>query len=148
MPKPLSDPAWLAFQTQIDLEALALPPWGAVIHWGQSLILVYICPGSGTLCQKGEVLLTDITDLPQIVGSIPGTYDTSQGLWWYRVPQELMQTIAHDAADVLEATGKVIQVTSQTVGDAAGALTAPLLQNLALPLIVVGLAFLMFEFHK
>ena len=142
MPKRLSDQAWLAFQNDIDLDALKLPPWGAVVQWGPQLILVYICPGSGTLCQKGEVMLTDVSDRPELIRNVPSTWDADQELWVYHITAETMARVAEVSRSTLETTGQILVGVSETVGEAAGALTRPLLENLALPLIVIALVYL------
>jgi hypothetical protein len=142
MPHRLSDPAWLAFQNDIHVEDLGLPPWGAVVQWQNQLVLVYICPGDGTLCRKGEVMLTDVSDMPDIIRNTPATFDANQQTWWYAIPQEAMARIVEVAAETIEGTGRIIQGVSETVGTAAGSLTKPLLENLALPLIVIALVYL------
>jgi hypothetical protein len=43
---------------------------------------------------------------------------------------------------VLQATGTIIQTVAETAGAAAGGLTKPLLENLALPLVVVAVLYL------
>lgn len=143
MPHRLSDPAWIAFQNEVDLNALALPPSGGVVRWNDRLILVYICPGSGFLCQRGEVMLSDVTDRADLLRTIPGTYDTHQETWVYHLPQELLNTFVQDSKTVLEATGQVLETVSETVGTAAGALTAPLLANL-MPVLMAAAVALVF----
>jgi hypothetical protein len=141
MPRRLSNPEWVAFQNQVNLSALALPPWGGVVQWEGRYILVYICPADGGLCRKGEAMLTDVTDRADLIRNIPGTYDTAQETWVYHVPAELMARLVAVAQNTLQATGTIIETVAETVGEAAGALTQPLLENLALPLIVLGIAF-------
>ncbi len=148
MPARLSDPAWVAFQNDIDVSKLNLPPWGGIVQWVDQLILVYVCPASGGLCQKGEVMLTDVSDMPELIKNIPGTYDANQGVWTYHILLETLQRIVEVSKATLETTGKIIQVTSDTIGEAAGGLTRPLLENLALPLIVIGLIFLFMETRR
>jgi len=142
MPRRLSDPEWVAFQNTINIEALKLPPWGAVVQWGSMFVLVYVCPGSGSMCQQGEVMLSDISDRADLVRNISGTYDAAQRVWIYYVPQETIARLYEVAQGTLETTGHVLTSVSQTVGQAAGELTGPLLGNLALPLIVVAIVFL------
>jgi len=142
MPRRLSDQEWIGFQNNVDVNALNLPIWGGVVQWGQQLILVYVCPGSGGICQHGEIMLTDISDRPDLIRTIPGTYDVSQDVWVYHLPAETMARIAELSRTTLETTGQILQVVSETVGEAAGALTRPLLENLALPLIVIVLVYL------
>lgn len=143
MPRRLSNPEYVQFLNSVDLNALDLPPWGAVVQWGEQFVLIYICQASGGLCQRGEAMLTDVTDRADLVRNIPGTFDTAQNVWVYHIPQETMAQLLQVAQSTLQATGTVIQKVAETVGGAAGALTQPLLENLALPLIVIGIVFLL-----
>lgn len=145
MPRRLSNPEYVQFLNTVDLNALDLPPWGAVIQWMDQYILVYICQASGGLCQRGEAMLTDVSDRADLIRNIPGTYDTSQSVWVYQLPQEGMTRLLEVASSSLQATGTIIQKVAEATGAAAGALTKPLLENLALPLIVLGIAFLIME---
>jgi hypothetical protein len=138
MPFRLSDPAWLAFQNNIDVSKLNLPPWGGVVQWGSQFILVYICPQDGTICRKGEVMLTDVSDRQELLTNVPRGYDSTAGVWVYQLPAQLMATIYNDSKTVLEATGQIIQKVAETAGQAAGGLTKPLLENLTIPLVIVG----------
>lgn len=142
MPRRLSDPEWVAFQNQVNVQALDLPPWGAVIGWGDQFILVFICQASGTLCRAGEVMLTDISDRQDLIKNIPKTYDANQEVWVYHVAPELMGHLYDDAKSVLVATGQIIQSVAEAAGQAAGAATGPLLENLTLPLLVAGVVLL------
>jgi hypothetical protein len=143
MPYRLSNPAWLAFQTDIDVSRLNLPPWGGVVQWGSEFILVYICPQDGTLCKRAEVMVTDVTDRAELLKNIPRNYDPATSTWIYHLPAELMSTLFNDSKTVLEATGQIIQKIAETAGQAAGGLTKPLLENLSLPLVALGIVALM-----
>jgi hypothetical protein len=145
MPRRLSNPEYVQFLSDVDLNALPLPPWGAVVQWGAQFILVYICQAAGSLCQKGEAMLTDVSDRADLLRNIPGTYDTDQEVWLYQLPQETMARLLEVAQSTLQATGTVIQTVAETAGSAAGALTQPLLENLALPLVVIGIVYLLME---
>jgi len=142
MPRRLSDPEWLQFQHDVDVESLPLAPWGAVIQWGQQFILVYVCQRDGFLCRAGEVMLSDISDRPDLIKNVSGTYDYKEGIWLYHLPEELMNLTVEVAKDSLVATGKIIKEVAETAGGAAGALTGPLLENLAIPLIVLAIIYL------
>lgn len=148
MPRRLSDPEWIAFQNTVNIEALRLPQWGAVVQWGSMFVLAYVCPSDGYLCRKGEVMLSDISDRADLVRNIPGTYDASQHLWIYYLPQETLARVYEVAESTLQTTGHVLTSVSETVGEAAGGLTAPLLENLALPLIVIGLIFVFTQLKR
>ncbi len=143
MPRRLSNPEWLAFQNSVDLNALQLPPWGAVVLWGSQYILVYICPESGSLCMQGEAMLSDITDRADLIKNLPSTFDASQSVWIYHIVPETMTRIVEVSKTTLETTGQIVQTVAQTAGEVAGELTGPLLENLALPLVVVAIVFLM-----
>jgi hypothetical protein len=142
MSRRLSDPEWIGFQNAVDVNQLNLPVWGGVVQWGSQLILVYVCPGSGTICQQGEIMLTDISDRSDLIRTIPGTYDATQDVWVYHLPAETMARIVELSRTTLETTGQILKTVSETAGQAAGALTRPLLENLALPLIVIVLVYL------
>jgi hypothetical protein len=142
MPRRLSNPEWVEFQNEVNIPALDLPPWGAVVGWGSQYILVFICQGSGSLCQKGEVMLSDISDREDLIKNVPHTYDANQSVWIYHVAPELMGHLYDDAKSVLQATGQIIQTVAQQAGQAAGALTEPLLSQLTVPLLFAGVVLL------
>jgi len=142
MPRRLSDQEWIGFQNSVDIDALNLPPWGAVVQWGQQLILVYVCPGSGTLCQQGEVMLSDVTDRQELFRNVPKTYDSLQEVWLYHVTAETIARTAEVAKATLETTGKVLKEAAKIIGETAGGLAKPLLEDLYLPLIVIALIYL------
>jgi hypothetical protein len=141
----LSDPAWLKFQNDVDVNSLNLPPWGGVVAWEDSLILVFVCQADGTMCRKGEVMLTDISDRAHLLTNVPRQYDVLSQMWWYNVPSELMNSLL-SPSDVLEATGKILTRTAEIVGETAAAAVKPALDTLTLPLIVIGALALIFLF--
>lgn len=138
MPTRVNDATWIAFQKDIDVSRLNLPPWGGVVQWADRFYLVYICQNDGTLCRKGEVMLSDVTDRADLIKNIPRAYDPNSGLWVYQFPAAFVATLAEQSKAVLETTGQIIKTVAETAGGAAGALTKPLLDNLSLPLIVIG----------
>lgn len=138
MPRRLSNPEWVQFQEDINLNTLGLPPWGAVVQWGSQYILVFICQGTGFLCQQGEAMLTDVSDRADLLHNVPNTYDYTQGVWIYHVPQEGIARFYEVAKSTLQATGKVIDTIAEEAGKAAGAATGPLLGNLTIPLIALA----------
>lgn len=142
MSRRLSTPEWLEFQNAVDVDALDLPPWGGVAHWGEQLILIYICPGTGTLCHTGEVMLTDVTDHAELLRNIPRTYDATQGLWYYHLPSELMGRFLEVAHDTLTATGKIVQTAVNLVEGTAEGLTS-VAKNLT-PILLAALVALVF----
>jgi hypothetical protein len=159
MPRRLSDPEWLAFQNDVNLTALDLPPWGAVIEWRGNYILAFVCPfkplaivggelievatlDPRAMCQPGEVMLTDVSDQQQLFRNIPGTWDQSQERWVYHVPEQTIKRLVEVAKDTIQGTGLTIDWIADTVGSAAGSLTRPLLENLTFPLIVIALVYL------
>jgi hypothetical protein len=140
MPYRLSDPAWLAFQNDININSLNLPPWGGVVQWANSYILVYICQTDGTLCRKGEVMLSDVTDRQELLANVPRSYDATAGVWIYQVPAAFMATLYDEAKPVIEGTGIVIQKVSEAVGSAAGAIAKPLVEDLTIPIALAAVA--------
>lgn len=151
MPRRLSDHEWSAFLNNVKVGELALPPWGGIIEWGKQYILVYIGPERPLeLCEEQatdpsapypitcdrEVFLTDVTDLTQAWRNQvqQAVYDEPQDVFWYELPEQVMQEIATRAAQA----GQVLVSTASVIGAAAGGATGPLLQNLSIPLIVAG----------
>lgn len=143
MPRRLSNPEYITFLNTVNLDALGLPPWGGVIEWGEQFILVYVCQASGSLCQQGEAMLTDVSDRADLIRNIPRTYDANQGVWYYQLPQEAIQQLATVAGATIRGTGKIIQAIAREAGEAAGALTQPLIGNLTPVLVALGLLLAM-----
>lgn len=105
MPRPLSDPEWLAFTNELpDVSILNLPPWGGVVQWEGMDVLIYECQARGTLCSEaGDVLLTDISDIRAQIEIAPEwEYNTAADLWVWHVPQETMQVIGQRLREVGE----------------------------------------------
>lgn len=162
MPRRLSDPEWLQFQNDVNVEGLNLPPWGGVVEWGNQLILVFVCPPDGPLCnyfgincrprggmcQPGEVMLTDVSDHRELLTNVPRYYDVNSGNWVYHFPEELMKRFLEVSQDTLATTGKIIQEIARQAGEAAGGLTKPLVENLTPVLIAIGVVFLLFQFPR
>lgn len=141
MPRRLSDVEWSMFLNEVNLPE-DIPPWGAVVQWQNMFISVYICQADGTLCRKGEVMLADVTDQAPVLQNITRRFDPNSLTWWYYMPGELMATIVGRAKQVIEGTGIVIQKVAEATGAAAGAITKPILENVSLPLIVLGVVIL------
>ncbi len=139
MPRRLSDPEYVQFLNSVDLNALNLAPWGGVVQWGEQYILVYVCPSSGSLCQKGEAMLTDVSDREDLIRNTPSTYDTQQNVWYYHLSEEGIAQLAAVTGAAVRGTGMIIQTVAEQAGQAAGALTQPILGNLTPVLIVLGL---------
>jgi hypothetical protein len=131
MPRRLSNVEWVTFLQEVNVPALGLPPWGGVVEWRGMDILVYIGP-------SGEVFTTDVTG-DQITQNVARVYDARAETWYYHLPEEVIQ----QAADVAIRTGQVtqssIEEVARVVGSAAGTLTQPILSNLSLPLVVLGI---------
>ena len=87
-------------------------------------------------------MLTDVSDRADLLRNIPGTYDVVQETWVYHIQAETMARFLAVSQSVLQATGTIIQTVAETAGAAAGGLTKPLLENLALPLVVVAVLYL------
>jgi hypothetical protein len=134
MPRRLSDIEWATFLHDVNVPALNLPPWGGVVDWGGEKILVYIGP-------TGEVFTTDISDRPDLLQNIAASYDPTSQIWYYQLPQAVMQTVVEEA----QATGQFVKSTiteiANIIGQAAGDVTKPIIDNLT-P-ILIGAAVLL-----
>jgi hypothetical protein len=130
----LSDIEWATFLHDVNVPALNLPPWGGVVDWGGEKILVYIGP-------TGEVFTTDISDRPDVLANIAASYDPTSQIWYYQLPEAVLQTIVGEA----ETTGQIIKSSlteiAQIAGQVAASATAPLLQNLN-PILIGALVLL------
>jgi len=137
MPRRLSNIEWATFLQDVDVNALNLPSWGGVVDWGGLQILVFHA-GSG------EWFLTDISDSPQLFAGYPRTQDPWAKVYITSLPESAVESIVAAPGVIASA----VVATASEVGKTAGALTGPLLSNLTLPLIVVGiigLALLVWE---
>src|SRR6266576_213509 len=128
MPRRLSNIEWATFLQDVDVNALNLPSWGGVVDWGGLQILVFH-GGSG------EWFLTDISDSPQLFAGYPRTEDPWGKAALYALPEATMESIVAAPGVIASA----VVATASEVGKTAGVLTGPLLSNLTLPLIVVGI---------
>jgi hypothetical protein len=84
-------------------------------------------------------MLTDVSDRSDLIKNIPRTYDAGAGVWVYHLPAAFMATLVSEAKTVLETTNTIVQTVAEAAGEAAGGLTQPLLSNLTVPLIGLGL---------
>jgi hypothetical protein len=141
MARRLSNIEWATFLQEVNVPALGLPPWGGVIEWRGMDILVYIGP-------TGEVFTTDVSDMPAITSNTTRVYDARQEVWAYHLPEQLLQTTIADAAAVAKVTTSTVEELGRVIGETAGGLTAPLLENLTLPLVVVGVIGLIYLAKK
>lgn len=135
----LSDPEWAAFQGDVNVSALGLPPWGGLVRWGAMDVLVFV----GV---TGEVFATDITGCP-LVDTVRryGTYNPSAGSWWAQLPAELWSTTENDVAYAYQTAPGYVRdtliATMDAIGKAVAAALNPTLGSLA-PLLVVALVVL------
>jgi hypothetical protein len=141
MARRLSNMEWATFLSEVNVPALNLPPWGGVIEWRGMQVLVYIGP-------TGEVFTTDVSDMPEITANTSRVYDAHQEVWVYRVPQEMLATAIADAKWLAEVTMATVEEAGQVIGTTAGKITGPLLENLTLPLVVVGVIGLIYLAKK
>lgn len=128
MPRRLSNIEWVTFLNEVDVERLPLPAWGGVLEWRGMQVLVF----HGA---NGEWFVTDISDRPDIFAGYPKTQDPWGKVAIYSLPREVVNATIEAPAVIASA----VKATGQAVGETAGALTGPLLQNLTVPLIVVGI---------
>jgi len=138
MPRRLSDMEWSTFLNQVDVNSLNLPPWGGVVQWQDMYILVFICPSSGTLCSKGEAMLTDVSDISSRFTSYPRQYYSFWEVFVYNLPQQALAETYQIAKDTAIATGTIVTNVAKTAGEAAGAAVSPILQPLS-PIIITAL---------
>lgn len=141
MPYRLSNVSWATFLREVNPRALDLPPWGGIVEWMDRPILVYIGPPTERIPQ-GEIFLTDISAYrADFEANFLRQYDPGQEVWFYRIPEGFMQVLAERAADVgvlLDESGNIVVKIAEKIGEAAGGLTKPLLENLTVPLVVAG----------
>lgn len=141
MSRRLSNPEYAAFLQEVDLNTMGLPQWGGIVEWGGQFVMVYHAPA-------GDWQLTDVTDgipsgagvvpIRDVVSTVPRNATSSWNVFWYSLPQNFLDVAGERAKQIGDATVYV----AQTVGTAAGAITGPLLGNLTIPLIALGIAAL------
>jgi len=141
MARRLSNMEWAAFLQDVNVLTLGLPPWGGIIEWRGMNVLVYIGP-------SGEVFTTDVTDMPDIIANTARVYDTRQSVWYYHLPEEILYTAIADAQRAAQVTASTVEELGRVVGETAGGLTRPLLENLTVPLIAVGIIGLIYLAKK
>ena len=136
MARRLSDMEWATFLSEVNVPALGLPPWGGVVQWSGMDVLVYIGP-------SGEVFTTDISDNSQLLAQYQSsqykTFDANSQVWWYYLPQQLIQTTISDAIAAGQVIQSTINVITTTAGQAAGNVLKPIVAPLTPILIGVGL---------
>jgi hypothetical protein len=150
-PFPLSAADARQFVGDAGADALSgLPSWGGIIRWHNRYVLVF--PK-----YDGSFALTDISggvpDARVPGGMIPITafvaaVPTQQSSYWetflYSLPSNFYDVAIERAKQLAEGT----EYVAGAVGTAAGALTKPLLENLTVPLIVIGVLFLFMNAKK
>jgi len=111
MPRSLSDPEFVAFDNDVDVEALDLPPWGGVVQWEGMEVLVFVGPGG--------LFLTDISDIRPLVEAVPTwEYNPYADLFVWHLPEETagviaerMQQVSSAASFTFENLGIIIALT-------------------------------------
>lgn len=122
MPRQLSDPEFVKFTNDIDVDALNLPPWGGVVQWEGYEVLVFEGPGG--------IFLTDISDIRPLVEAVPSwEYNPYEDLFIWHLPEE---------------TAGVIVERMQQVSNA----TTFTFQNLGIIIAITISAFLFFELRR
>jgi hypothetical protein len=151
MSRRLSNIEWATFQDEVNLERMDLPQWGGIVQWRGLSVLVYRpsvnCNWMAKLigtCPVGELFLTDVSDLGDLDSRFTKNYDVNTDQWWYYLPEVTMEVTAERAADA----GALIAATGEVIGKTAGAMTGPILGNLAIPLIVTGILGMVFLARK
>ncbi len=130
MARRLSDPEYVAFLNDIDVEALNLPPWGGVVQWEGLEVLVF-CPGPAVESSwlwptsRGECTeyqLTDITDVRPLVESYPSwQYNPMQNTAVWHLPEETAATIEQRLQQVSNAAGFTFENLGMIIALAIGA---------------------------
>lgn len=140
--RPLSDIQWATFLSEVNVPALGLPPWGGIVEWGNMDVLIYINASSG------EVFTTDATgvNIPAI-SNTPKTYDQNQGIWYYQLPQAIIQTIAGEASQAAALVKQATTTVADIVGSTAAAVTAPLVGQLS-PITIIAAVIALFILTK
>jgi hypothetical protein len=102
MPRQLSDHEFVAFDNEIDVDALNLPPWGGVVKWEGLEVLVFEGPGG--------LFLTDISDIRPLVEAIPNwEYSPYADIFIWHLPEETAGVIIERMQQVSEATSFTFQ---------------------------------------
>jgi hypothetical protein len=102
MPRPLSNPEYIAFQEDIGTRYmdLGLPPWGGIVRWEEANMDVLVFEGPGGL------FLTDVSDVtPGLRADLGGpVYNEAAGLWYTHFPEELLGVIFERGVQLQTAT--------------------------------------------
>ncbi len=96
LPRPLSNPEYVAFTNAVDIALLNLPPWGGIVKWNNLAVLVYEAPGG--------LFLTDVTSImDQIEVAPPWTYHPEVDLPVWHYPAEVAKRIQELIDELLAA---------------------------------------------
>lgn len=142
--RPLSNPEWVAFQQDVNIDALNLPRWGGVVEWEGLDVLVFEGPGG--------LYLTDITSfrtspdprLQSWKSNLVRTWDSASELWYYRFPETFMAVLTERAVEVSGATEETVAAIAETVKDVLEG-TGDVFESIGSPwflLAVAGLAMI------
>ncbi len=92
MPRPLSNPEYAAFTSEVDRSALELPPWGGIVYWQGIYVLIYeTAPPVGEPFAGfgGDLYLSDISDIVNTFSVAPSWEWNAPGTWAiWRFPVE------------------------------------------------------------
>lgn len=136
MPTPLNESDTLVFLHEYAAAIQQIPQPGAVvILWPDQNI-----PVLAYRTVSGYMYLTDISDLSPTQIANLGIPAISHGMLYY-LPWEIIQR----TEEVLQKIPETAVNVANAIGQTAGALTAPLVNNLA-PLIVAALVILGFMY--
>lgn len=102
MPRKLSDHEFVAFDNDVDVESLNLPPWGGVVQWEGMEVLVFVGPGG--------LFLTDISDVRPLVEAVPSwEYNPYADLFIWHLPRETAAVIVQRMEQVTGVTDFTFQ---------------------------------------
>lgn len=136
----LSNIEWTTFQDDVDVDALHLPEWGGIVEWNDMDVLVFEGP-------TGELFLSDVTDMDQSADprlqqwkdNLPRTYDPTDQIWYYRLPETFMDVLSDRVTEVStyteETAAAIAETAKQTVVSAGD-----IVENIGSPWFLLALA--------
>lgn len=137
MPRALNESEVLEFFHEMGRISIPLSPsgaGGAVVLWESHGIPVLDFRG-----EDGRDYLSDLSDLTPAQISNLGLPAIAHGQWYY-LPGAIVDVIAELPANL----AREAQWVADKVGQVAGGLTAPLVGQLSLPLIAIGIIALVY----
>ena len=151
MPRQLTPQEYVVFQDDTDYLHAGIPLFGSrVTLWARANnmpVLIYRTETYG-------YVLTDLSDLGQALITELAKQSEIHGVWYYLIPstQQVISERAEDAANIAAEAGKsvaeITQAVAATAGNTLHDLLAPVVNALALPLVILGLVLAMYYLPK